>query len=179
MVNLARYALFGITVVVLFDGLVITWLFDTPPKYEEPLQSMAIYGMPFLMLGMLFHAQLFYWTDKWSRYYERVYFILKTLLVLPGIVISYAASYRVLGLIDGDKLTTDPSTCLYFSIVTWTTLGYGDVRPAQAARALAASEAIVGYVVMAVFVGLFATLFQYILAKRLPSSGLVARQESD
>ena len=35
---------------------------------------------------------------------------------------------------------------LYFSIVTWTTLGYGDIISAIPSRMCAASEAICGYV---------------------------------
>jgi hypothetical protein len=37
-----------------------------------------------------------------------------------------------------------------------TTLGYGDVRPSVDARLVAASEALFGYIWMAVFIGLFA-----------------------
>lgn len=173
------YTLYGLTIVVLFDWLIINWLFYEPPKYPEPLQTIAIFGMPFLMLGGLFHTQLFYWHDEAARYYERVYFVMKTLLILPGIVMSYAVSYRVLGLVDGSRVVTDPITCLYFSIVTWTTLGYGDVRPNPEARMLAASEAIVGYIVMAVFIGMFATLFHYILAKRLPGRSGLVRYDGD
>lgn len=40
--------------------------------------------------------------------------------------------------------TTDRATCLYFSVVTWTTLGYGDVVPTPALRPIAALEAMVG-----------------------------------
>jgi hypothetical protein len=174
----ARLSFFGLVTVILFDSTIIDWLFYDPPNYHEPLQTLAIYGVPFLMLGMLFHTQLFYWHNEITRYYERVYFILKALLTLPGIVMSFAVSYRSLGLIDENQVTTNPSTCLYFSIVTWTTLGYGDVRPSPKARMLAALEAVAGYVVMAVFIGLFATLFHYILAKRLPGkSGLVRESE--
>ncbi len=35
---------------------------------------------------------------------------------------------------------------LYFSIVTFTTLGFGDFRPVPAARFLAAGEALIGFV---------------------------------
>ncbi len=44
---------------------------------------------------------------------------------------------------------------LYFSVVTFTTLGYGDLAPLGAARALAAIEAFVGSFTLALFVVVF------------------------
>src|SRR6516162_7301716 len=46
-------------------------------------------------------------------------------------VLLYAVAYAYLGLIDGERAVREPVTCLYFSIVTWTTLGYGDIRPSM------------------------------------------------
>jgi hypothetical protein len=39
-------------------------------------------------------------------------------------------------------------------------LGYGDVRPSMDARFVAASEALLGYIWMALFIGMFAVLFK-------------------
>ena len=49
-------------------------------------------------------------------------------------------------------------TSIYFSIVTWTTLGYGDFRPVESMRIVAACEAILGYVYMGVMVGVVINL---------------------
>ena len=46
-------------------------------------------------------------------------------------------------------------SCLYFSVVTFTTLGYGDLTPTGATRALAAIEAFSGSFTMALFVVVF------------------------
>jgi hypothetical protein len=81
------------------------------------------------------------------------------------ITMSYALAYRYVGLIDGDKVTHEPITCLYFSIVTWTTLGYGDVRPSPDARLLAASEAVVGYIWMGAYIGMLSALFRRIFGR--------------
>lgn len=51
--------------------------------------------------------------------------------------------------------TDEFGTCAYFSIVTWTTLGYGDVQPTKPIRLAAALEAICGYFFMAVVLGQF------------------------
>jgi len=46
-------------------------------------------------------------------------------------------------------------SCLYFSVVTFTTLGYGDVTPVGATRAIAAVEAFAGSFTMALYVVVF------------------------
>ena len=64
------------------------------------------------------------------------------------------------------RTSVDPWVCLYFSVVTWTTVGYGDVTPANPlARAFAAAEAFNGYIVMAIFIAALVASFQ----KRLSS----------
>ena len=47
-------------------------------------------------------------------------------------------------------------SCLYFSIVTATTLGYGDLHPVGVGRVLASAEAIFGTSMWAVFLAVFA-----------------------
>ncbi|WP_170479569.1 ion channel [Ruegeria arenilitoris] len=45
-----------------------------------------------------------------------------------------------------------PADVLYFSYVTFTTVGFGDLRPAGLCRALAVTEAITGYILLGLFV---------------------------
>ena len=78
-------------------------------------------------------------------------------------VVFYAQSYKVFGLLEGDKPVTGAVDCLYFSIITWTTLGYGDIPPAQASKLFAASEALFGYV----FMGLYLSLVFYVISLRV------------
>ncbi|NQD95849.1 pentapeptide repeat-containing protein [Pseudomonas sp. CrR25] len=64
----------------------------------------------------------------------------------------------MLGLaLDHSLLTNlkDLLDCLYFSVVTFTTLGYGDISPHGLARPIAAFEAFVGSFTMALFVVVF------------------------
>ena len=51
---------------------------------------------------------------------------------------------------EGDILTKDFESCLYFSAVTFTTLGYGDFRPPYYMRVVAAYEALLGYLFLSV-----------------------------
>ena len=43
-----------------------------------------------------------------------------------------------------------PDVAIYFSIITWTTVGYGDFVPTPSGRFYAAAEAFLGYIFMGV-----------------------------
>lgn len=53
----------------------------------------------------------------------------------------------------GAPLVHDRATAFYFSVVTFTTLGFGDFQPHAAMRLLAAQEALFGYVFLGFLVG--------------------------
>lgn len=61
--------------------------------------------------------------------------------------------YTFYGVMDskGNIVRGNLHTSMYFSIVTWTTLGYGDVQPTENLRWVAALEALLGYVYMGIF----------------------------
>jgi len=60
------------------------------------------------------------------------------------------------GLLKNNEIRNFPD-CLYFSLITFTTLGYGDFRPLEGVgRILAGSEAFIGAFMMALFVYTFA-----------------------
>lgn len=65
----------------------------------------------------------------------------------------FAVIYHGFGL-GVPRVAVDFSDAVYFSIVTWTTLGYGDFQPPQQLRILAALEAALGYVFLGLLVGL-------------------------
>lgn len=66
----------------------------------------------------------------------------------------FAAVYQKLGLLDntrpGGPVTHDYFTSLYYSVVTFTTLGYGDFYPRGVGRVLAATQALTGYVILGI-----------------------------
>lgn len=96
-----------------------------------------------------------------SKELKKVIFIISglwsfMLVFLILLIMQYAYIYRIYGLRDtvAGKIVHESGTSLYFSIVTWTTLGYGAVLPTEgAARALAACEALNGYFSMGVLIG--------------------------
>src|ERR1051325_651698 len=91
----------------------------------------------------------------WSIFYE--------LASVIAVTICSYAFYKNFGLLEGDKPVTRPLDFLYFSVVTWTTLGYRDLRPSSdVSKVFAASEAIFGYA----FMGLYFALAFHALAIR-------------
>src|SRR5260370_2001545 len=99
-----------------------------------------------LILGILFSVWL--WLAIAANTFRTVIGKLMICLLMLGLlcnwVLLYAVAYAYLGLIDGEKLVREPITCLYFSIVTWTTLAYADVRPSMHARLRPSSAAFLG-----------------------------------
>ena len=79
-----------------------------------------------------------------------------------AIILLMGSIVHAVGLIDNGTLVAKPplADALYFSIVTWTTLGYGDLQPIHAYRLLASAESLVGYVYLGLIVGLVTNLFR-------------------
>lgn len=116
---------------VVFLGLVIATLVAALLRADRVTTDTMLGGIcVYLLLGVL-------WVSAFT--------LLET--VAPGSV-----------LLGGEALSAQAeafrySELLYFSFVTLTTLGYGDVLPATAAaRALAAGEAVIGQLYVAIFV---------------------------
>jgi hypothetical protein len=94
----------------------------------------------------------------------------KTLFIIIlqsiAVITAFAGIYQGHGLSAGvvnvapETLTTDEHywTSLYFSIVTWTTLGYGDFVPPADIRMVAAAEALLGYFTFGTIVGLLTSM---------------------
>lgn len=81
---------------------------------------------------------------------------LAALVLQCGLVIyTFAAIYLEFGVLDTDGNRIHArADALYFSIVTWTTLGYGDLRPVEGLRLVAATEALLGYLHMGLLIPL-------------------------
>lgn len=92
---------------------------------------------------------------------------LKVVIFSLLMIASFALLFFLIGVQQGDlrigldsghdllRNLHDLGSCLYYSVVTFTTLGYGDITPRGLARPLAAIEAFAGSFTMALFVVVF------------------------
>lgn len=73
-------------------------------------------------------------------------------LELVLLLSAYAAVYQIIGIQDNTRPDRPVSHAyldsLYYSVVTFTTLGYGDFYPRGVGRVLAGMEALTGYVIL-------------------------------
>ncbi len=81
------------------------------------------------------------------------------LVLLLTFIYCFSNIYVEHGITSDGEVTHDQYNALYFSMVTWTTLGYGDFQPTPDARFWASFEALLGYVFMGILVGLTVALF--------------------
>jgi hypothetical protein len=94
-----------------------------------------------------------------SNHYSVLYF---TGANLVWSLACFARLYRTFGIIEASSGERSDSLidCLYFSLITWTTVGYGDFIPAsRPCRALAAFQAIIGYFTMGAIFAAVVALF--------------------
>lgn len=76
-------------------------------------------------------------------------------------VVSISILYLHYGLAAMPPETLSTATAFYFSVVTFATLGYGDLSPAEPIRIVAASQSIVGNLHLGLFVaGIFPVLYR-------------------
>lgn len=76
-------------------------------------------------------------------------FVMAAFVMLAAAIGGFAIIFRQFGLVGVSGPTDDPWSCLYFSVITWTTVGYGDFAPSPLSRPFAATEAMIGYIFMA------------------------------
>lgn len=83
----------------------------------------------------------------------------QSIIMITTIIGLFTHSYMQLGVVDSmGNVQQDLKTCLYFSTVTFSTLGYGDFSPTKAARGLAAFQSLMGYLTLGVLIGIFISL---------------------
>ncbi len=93
----------------------------------------------------------------WSQF-------LKMVVALYTGIVTFAAIYRFGGVITPEgNVSHDVYDSIYFSIVTWTTLGYGDFQPSESIRIWAGAQAMLGTLFTPLF--LAAILFSVELSK--------------
>ncbi len=148
--------------VVLAAPAVVLWFVD--PKFERTPITMAQSAC-----GMAFMAYVIVMIVRWLFTVERVTYntIAAAICVYLLLGVWWAEAYSVVALVDPASFVIEhaeegrpflmriggrgASYSFYFSFVTLTTVGYGDITPASApARAFAVLEAVMGQIYLAV-----------------------------
>jgi len=84
----------------------------------------------------------------------------KVIISAISIILIFTFLFMSSGISDtgiGSSISKNFLDCVYFSVITFTTLGYGDFRPLEGwSRIFAGSEAFIGALMMALFVYTFA-----------------------
>jgi len=132
----------------------------------------VVFGITSLDLGGSF----------WGRFFQTIFFVIVMIfftatsikrevtspiqrVIFWSIIVAWVApvAFATLYLLVGDyqQCLENSETALdhlYFSYVTFTTLGYGDIQPIGICRGLSAAEAVLGYVFLGALVAAFANL---------------------
>jgi hypothetical protein len=142
-----------------------------------PIGALIGYGITFFLdrvlgIGWIPIAIIFI---AWSGLYILVFSpkLISTQLYTEGIVATlanilimvalFATIYAHVGIIDGEgNIVKSFRECFYFSMVTWTTLGYGDYKPSVPVQMYAVLEAFLGYIYLAI-------LAAFILGRIMPT----------
>lgn len=88
-----------------------------------------------------------------GRLYLTIFLIMIITIIPIG---SFSVAYWHFGIknvLTGEIINKDFITCLYFSVVTFTNLGYGDFIPTKASRLPVGAESLVGYLYLGVALG--------------------------
>ncbi|WP_444906151.1 potassium channel family protein [Microbulbifer sp. SSSA008] len=103
----------------------------------------------------------FYFAKRFYASDRSIYGLIAYIGMLAFTLIYFSLIYMIFGL-NGDAIPAGQkpsfSQALYFSIVTWTTLGYGDLTPTEDSMPWAMVEVLLGYIFMAILVGKIITL---------------------
>lgn len=122
---------------------------DSPVPYSAPT-LMSVFGSGFSLSFLLTAFFIFLYIQLFATsFLLEIAALVGTMICIPFLVAVFAFQYYRLGVCE-PHLALD---CAYFSAVTITTLGYGDMLPiTQATRLVAAVQAFIGFVVVPVLV---------------------------
>lgn len=144
--NVIKEVLYIIPFIVVFGILALLY------------QANAISNMLLIALGSINLITMIVIT--FLRYSSFKALIVLMVVCIPLFLCEFALIFAELGIIGPDSEPARPLDFIYFSIVTFTTLGYGDFRPTPAARPFAALEALLGYVMLGLFVSVLIMINQ-------------------
>ncbi len=146
--------IFALVLVTVGLPTVIGFCLFNPPDIGFGVREATLVITAFFFVYLVLGVAIF--LTRRINAVQSAIFTVFSLCFLITLLLAFAFVYRKLGLVSSNgHRTTDPIVCLYFSIITWTTVGYGDFTPSPEARLFAAGEALLAYIFMAVLIAGF------------------------
>jgi hypothetical protein len=141
-------------------------LFDSKPPGTDAVYEIIHAVISTSVIFFAFPFYLYKWPPR--TVFVKICIIVVLVEVVAAYIIAFAIIYRMLGVVvvKDDAIVYDAATCLYFSMITWTTSGYGEVVPTYGARFWAASEALLAYVVMVGSIAILSMLYRSMLDEK-------------
>jgi len=130
--------------------------------YSSPYVFLSL----FLLVGTCIFYSVKFFTAPKAELMSILYFMFFMFLI----IIYFALLYETFGIIDSTVEISNNTpviildlswlNAIYFSVVTWTTLGFGDYRPHDSIKYLVIIESMIGYIFMSLLTGKFLYFFQ-------------------
>jgi hypothetical protein len=134
------------------------WLFNGTLSAEEKITTDALFWswgaiILYNVLAVVYIVQ--YSKQIHVAPIEEVFYYIWDLATHAALlIVIFALVYQRFGLKANGSDVSAPEDFLYFSIIAWTTVGYGDITPSAQARMFAATEALSGYVFMGLYLAI-------------------------
>jgi uncharacterized membrane protein YhaH (DUF805 family) len=132
-----------ISIILLNAIAVLSFLYSSTPR------AIGISGVALFISVLLLVFVMALFSLTFHKASSSTFWMLVALFEISFVLIHafFISRYEIHGLHTEDGVTTnDKWDALYFSIITWTTTGYGDLVPIGTSRWFACSEALLGTV---------------------------------
>ncbi|MEY2480637.1 MAG: hypothetical protein QOI04_1564 [Verrucomicrobiota bacterium] len=125
-----------------------------PPNLGFRIFDVSLFILSFFLVYVLLAVAIL--QTRRINVVQFTIFVVFSVSFLLAFLLAFAFVFRKLGILDGEgHRIFDPLTCIYFSVITWTTVGYGDFTPSPETRGYAAIEALLAYIFMAMLISGF------------------------
>jgi len=132
--------------------------------FSEKISKPPLFAVLVIICAVTFYAiyqfYVFYKDDTALSSY------LKYLISCYSLIILFAIMFRYFGMKLDGKIIHSTFEATYLSVITWTSVGYGDVVPVSHSRLVAMIEALISYVMMGLLVAKIILHIQRLDAKQ-------------
>ena len=132
--------------------------------FLRELELIALWGSLAIIVGTSLYYSFTFFRVSFP-YKKLLYFLFYMMLIIGYFALVYKA-YGIIDTSNGSEIKPNWIDAFYFSIVTWTTLGYGDFKPIDDLKIWVMVEALMGYI----FMGLLLSKLIFLSQARKPSS---------